>query len=47
MGLTDENSLGATMLVAPSGGMGYPYPVFQSGGGNGGNNGGMGDNNGW
>lgn len=47
MGLTDENSLGATMLVAPSGGMGYPYPVYQGGGGNGGNNGGMGDNNGW
>lgn len=47
MSLTDDNSLGATMLVGPTGGMGYPYPVFQGGGGNGGNNGGMGDNNGW
>lgn len=47
MGLTDENSLGATMLVSPTGGMGYPYPVFQGGGGNGGNNGFGGDNGWW
>lgn len=45
MSLTDEG-MNTTMLVGPTGGMGYPYPVFQ-GGGNGGNNGGMNDGNGW
>lgn len=46
MALTDDGNLNATMLLSPSGGMGYPYPVFQ-GGGNGGNNGGFGGDNGW
>lgn len=45
MALTDDG-VNATMLLAPSGGMGYPYPVYQSSGG-GGNNGGMGENSGW
>ena len=45
MALTDEG-MNATMLVTPTGGMGYPYPVFQSGGGNGGNNG-FGGQDGW
>lgn len=45
MALTDDG-VNATMLLSPSAGMGYPYPVFQ-GGGNGGNNGGFGGDNGW
>lgn len=43
MALTDESGIGATMLVSPTGGMGYPYPVYQQNGqGNG-----FGDGNGW
>ena len=36
MALTDDG-VNATMLLAPSNGMGYPYPVFQNGGNNGNN----------
>ena len=36
MALTDENGIGATMLMQPAGGIGYPYPMY---GGN--NNGGL------
>ena len=50
MALTDEGNGGipATMLVAPTGNAvgGYPYPVYY-GGGNGGNNGGWDQGNGW
>lgn len=47
MSLTDESSgIPATMLVSPSAmGGGYPYPVYPQGGS--GNNGGLGDGNGW
>ena len=48
MALTDEGNSGipATMLVSPSNmvGGGYPYPVYQNGGGN---NNGFGDGQGW
>lgn len=48
MALTDgeSNGIPATMLVGPTsvGNTGYPYPVYQ---GNGGNNDGFGDGNGW
>lgn len=50
MALTDENGIGATMLVGPAsvGNMGgYPYPVYMNGGQNGGGNNGFGDGNGW
>ena len=48
MALTEENGIGATMLVGPAsvGNAGYPYPVYM-GGGNGGNNGFGGDNGWW
>ena len=46
MALTDDNGIGATMLVGPTGvgNAGYPYPVYMNGG-----NGGMGfgGDNGW
>lgn len=46
MGLTDENGIGATMLVSPTNnGMAYPYPVYTGNGGNGSN--GFGGDNGW
>lgn len=44
MALTDENGIGATMLVQPTGNVGQPYPVYM--GQNGGNNG-FGNDNGW
>ena len=50
MALTDENGIGATMLVGPAsvGNMGgYPYPVYMNGGQSGGGNNGFGDGNGW
>lgn len=44
MALTDDG-MNTTMLVGPTGGMGYPYPVFQ--GSNGGGNNGFGGQDGW
>lgn len=45
MALSEESGVGTTMLVSPTNGMPYPYPVY-GGGGNSGNNG-FGDGNGW
>lgn len=44
MSLTDENGMSTTMLVSPTGNIGSPYPVYM---GQGGNNSGFGDGNGW
>lgn len=47
MGLTEENGIGATMLVGPAnvGNASYPYPIYMGQGGNGNN--GFGGDNGW
>lgn len=47
MALTDENGIGATMLVQPTGNVGQPYPVYMGQNGGGGNNNGFGDNGWW